>query len=67
MPAPRTVSRATFARRLSISPSEVREGIERGLIETTGENGLGQIPETEVERYDRQRGQSRLPIDGVQP
>lgn len=63
MPAPRTVTRATFARRLSISPAEVRDGIARGLIETTGDNGTGRIPDA----YDAMRGQHRLPIDGAQP
>lgn len=67
MPAPRTVTRATFARRLSISPAEVRDGIARGLIETTGDNGTGRIPETEIDAYDAMRGQHRLPIDGAQP
>lgn len=67
MNAPRTVTRATFARRLSITPTEVREGIERGVIETTGENGTGRTPETEIDRYDTLRGQHRLPIDGVLP
>lgn len=66
MPARRQgLSRATFGRRLAITPAEVRDAIARGLIETTGENGAGRIPESEIERYDALRGQDRLPIEGV--